>query len=87
MLPVSSRGFVLLALLGLCAATARTLSGRVIGPGAAGLRVVLNGGERTAITLADGSFSFSSTPPGKYLLEVASPDKVGTDDAQVVRLR
>jgi hypothetical protein len=48
----------------------RTISGKVVGPNPAGLRVALNGGQRIAVTLADGSFAFGETPAGVYALEI-----------------
>lgn len=38
---------------------------------AAGLRVTLNGGERSTVTRADGRFGFDGLAPGVYLVEIA----------------
>ena len=42
----------------------------------AGLKVMLNGGERTTWTQLDGSFSFSDVQPGTHLLEIETRDVV-----------
>ena len=58
-------------------------SAAAVGVGAAGVRVVLNGGERTTQTRADGRFSLDGLAAGVYLVELAAVPVIAAPGSSV----